>query len=147
ATAATFTTAAVTGATAAFAATTAAPLRRVTGCLPLCLNVDAGAVLNFVLAFEDDHFACLKPGPDRHVVTLCVFDRDHSQFGGLVLVHDIYEGALRSALHGRCGNHDGVLQSVNQQPDVHELVRIEAVIFVIENGFELRCLGCRIDLV
>ena len=85
--------AAIAAVTTPFTPTTAAPFgrRRVTWCLAFRLKVDAHAVLNFVLAFEDDHFTGLKAGPDRHIITFCIFDRDHSQFGGLAVIHDIHD--------------------------------------------------------
>ncbi len=85
-------------------------------------------------------------GDDRlHLILLRHRHRPHRDL--VVRLHDIDEGAVRSALHGRGRRHHHLLERVGQQPDVDEAARPELQLAVGEFGLELDRAGRRIDLI
>ena len=72
-------------------------------------------------------------------------DRPHRHL--VVRLHDIDEGAVRPALHGRGRRHHHLLERVDQQPDVDEAARPELQFAVGKFGLELDRAGGLIDLI
>ena len=111
------------------------------------LKIHSGAVLNFVGSFDNHQLAGLQFRSHGDVVSLGCFQRDRANVRLLVRIHNVYVRALRSALDRRCGNDRGVFDDVEQQMHIHELIRKQRVVRIVEYGFEARRAGALVDLI
>ncbi len=114
---------------------------------PLARELHTGAFTQPVAAFGDDPLAGLEATGDRdHVAgrdsALHRPDRD----GAIVLEH-VDEVAVRPGAHRRHRNHDRAVDRAQQQADVDELVREQAVSRIGEARLGLDGAGLDVDLV
>src|SRR5204863_1355573 len=104
--------------------------------LLVTLSVNAGTVLNPVHAFDDDKLTRLKLLADRDVVALRVLQRYGPYLSFIVGSDNIDICPLRPALNRSHGNDRGAVFNVEEQMHVHKLIRIECVVFVVENRLQ-----------
>jgi hypothetical protein len=98
-------------------------------------------------AVGDHLLAGGEPARDRGVATRRRTEHDRPHLDGLVWLHDVDEGAVLAALDGRGGRDHRVLFRIEEEPHVHELVREEHQVGVVEDRLQLGRAGRRVDLV
>src|SRR5262245_5035396 len=109
--------------------------------------LDLAERTQFISSVDNNQLAVGKPGFYGCVTPLGHTDLDRTHIGGVVGLDYVHEGALRTALDSDSRHHDLPLLYIDQQPGVYKLVGEQSVLLVVEDGFEFRCAGCRVDLV
>ncbi len=105
------------------------------------------AGLQLVLTVGDHHIAGIDSARDNGRIALRQRDGDSAILHRLVRTHDVDERSMRTPQDGRRRNYSAVLPRLQKQIGVHELVRPQFVVFVVEDCFQLCCARRCVDLV
>src|SRR5262249_33302400 len=95
----------------------------------------------------DDPLVRLEAGLYNSLDFIPLLHRDLTHDHCTVILDDVNEGAIGSALHRTGRDHHDLFEGVDEQTDVDELAGPELQILIREFGFELHGAGGLIDLV
>jgi hypothetical protein len=110
-------------------------------------GLHARALLHLVGAVDDEGVARGDALAHRGDPGLGGAERDLPHLHRLVRLHHVDEGPLGAALDRLVGHQHRALQGVDEHSRVHELVRVEHAVGVVEGGLDLDGAGALIDLV
>src|SRR5712692_690450 len=100
-------------------------------------GLDLAAVLQFVLAVNDNHIAGLNSGGDAHIVAGSLRRSDRPGLRHIARRDNVDVNTLRPALNRGGRNYRHAALGVHQQVHVDKLVGEQFISFVLEDGFEL----------
>src|SRR5712664_755310 len=117
------------------------------GAARCCAGLDLAAVLQFVLAVNDNHIAGLNSGGDAYIVAGSLRRSDRPSLRHIARRDNVDVNALRPALNRGGWNYRHAALGLHQQVHVDELVGEQFISFVFEDGFELVSARRGINLV
>src|SRR5690348_3006960 len=112
-----------------------------------CLRIDLAALVEAVLAVDDDLLAGGEALADGGDAVLDFRDLDVADLDGHVRLDDEEIFAIGAALQRTRGDGDGILVDADDEPRVDELARPQRLVGVVERALEADRAGRRVDLV
>jgi len=110
-------------------------------------NLDFAAFLQFVLSIGDNNVSRCHSARNIGHVLLNESDRHRPNIHGIVRFRHEHVSALGAPLN-RCRRNDrAVLANLQQQSDIHKLIRPERVVFVFKHRLQTTSACALIDLV
>src|SRR5215218_8885413 len=103
--------------------------------------MDLAARRHAELAIDYDPLAGLDSLADDDEIAVPLALRDGALLGGRVFLDDVDERTLSGSLRSRRGHEHGILQRVEDEADLDEASRPEAVIAIGDRGAELHRAG------
>src|SRR6266446_4848474 len=110
-------------------------------------GIDLGAVLQFVLAIDNDDVAGIQSRVQTDAVASCLRNSDGANLRCAVAAGSVDISSLGAALNGGDRNDNEITFGVHEKVYVDELVGEERVVLVAEDGLELVSSGGYINLV
>src|SRR5271165_3573673 len=103
--------------------------------------------LQLLLSIGDNLVPSLQARRDNHSAALGKSNLHWPHLHGIVVVEDIAIRTVGSTENGAGWRGNGILTRFQEQVNVDELVRPEAVIRVVKDGLQLGCSRCLVDLI